>query len=81
MISCSDYLNSNQVVFHVQGNEIGRVFLLRIVLPFIHNISLHKKKSYSFPLPKFTKFLMKWNKIDYYVTCMILVKEITVEPL
>ncbi len=27
-------------------------------------IYIHMKKSYSFPLPKFSRFSMKWNKID-----------------
>jgi len=33
----------------------------------------HKKKSCPFTLPKFTKFLVKWDKIDEYATCIILV--------
>jgi hypothetical protein len=64
MITCRNYSNSNQIIFHVKGNEIRRVFLLRIVLPFAHNISLHKKKSCPFLVPKFSKFLVKWDKID-----------------
>ncbi len=27
-------------------------------------VYIHKKKSYFFPLPKFIRFLMNWNKID-----------------
>jgi len=48
MISCNNYSNNNQVIFHVEGNEIERVFFLRIILPFILNIFLNKKKSCPF---------------------------------
>jgi hypothetical protein len=27
-------------------------------------VDKHKKKSCPFPLPKFTEFFMKWDKID-----------------
>ncbi len=35
---------------------------------------VHTKKNCPFPLPKFIRFLMKWDKMDSYATRMVLVK-------
>jgi hypothetical protein len=33
----------------------------------------HKEKSWVFPLPKSTMFLVKWDKVQEYVTYMVLI--------
>jgi len=33
----------------------------------------HKKKSCPFSQPKFIRFLIKWEKIDQYATCVVLI--------
>jgi hypothetical protein len=50
--------------------------LFNIGLFKVRFCSINYKFFGPFSLPNFIRFLVKWTKIHYYVTCMVLVKKI-----
>jgi hypothetical protein len=62
----------NKTIFNDIGGKKIHKQLRHIDRQWKHQTT--PKKSWVFPLPKFTMFLLKWDKVHYYVTYMVFIK-------
>jgi hypothetical protein len=59
-----------------EDQHLAKILSSNIKLQILEfNYWQYKKISCPFPLSKFIRFLLKWEKIDKYATCMVLVRK------